>query len=259
MNKSESIAALAAALAKAQGQIKVALKDSANPFYKSRYADLTSVWAACREPLSTNGLSVVQIPFDTGNESVGLETILLHESGEFITGQVSAPLMKLDPQGVGSALTYLRRYGLSAMVGIVADDDDDGNAASQPRQPQQPPKTTEAALRGELLKQAEKLAKVAGYSDAKIKIAMGRLAKKTTAEMQQAIEEFKAQIDEKKPQSEEDKAKESTRAAIRGLFEKLGWKQGNIDTYLGDKSLETASLDQLVAWHDELQGDGPAF
>jgi len=130
MQKSTSIQELAKALSAVQKELKPAIKDADNPFFKSKYADLNSVWDSCRQPLAANGLSVVQ-----GN-SVGLdgtvivETMLLHSSGEWIQSELALPLAKHDPQGVGSAVTYGRRYGLAAMVGIVADVDDDGNHAS---------------------------------------------------------------------------------------------------------------------------------
>lgn len=135
MNHSETIAALAAALVKAQAAIQPAIKDKKNEAFKSagrvsKYADLSSVWDACREALTSNGLSVVQMPVDCEGGRVALTTMLLHSSGEYISSTVSTPLTKNDAQGVGSALTYLRRYALSAMVGVVADEDDDGNAAS---------------------------------------------------------------------------------------------------------------------------------
>lgn len=121
---------LATAMAKAQAEIKAALKDSKNPHFKSSYADLTSVWDACRTALTKNGLSVVQIPNFEGDE-VWLETMLLHASGESISGRYPLRPQQQTPQGYGSALTYARRYSLAAMVGVVADEDDDGNAASQ--------------------------------------------------------------------------------------------------------------------------------
>lgn len=125
-----SIKELATAMAKAQAEIKAALKDSKNPHFKSSYADLTSVWDACRTALTKNGLSVVQIPNFQGDE-VWLETMLLHASGESISGRYPLRPQQQTPQGYGSALTYARRYSLAAMVGVVADEDDDGNAASQ--------------------------------------------------------------------------------------------------------------------------------
>lgn len=123
---------LASAMAKAQAEVKAALKDSRNPHFKSSYADLTSVWDACRSALTKNGLSVVQrTDFDASD--MWLETMLLHASGESITGRYPLRPQQQTPQGFGSALTYARRYALAAMVGVVADEDDDGNAASAGR------------------------------------------------------------------------------------------------------------------------------
>jgi hypothetical protein len=128
MQHSENINELAAALAKAQGEITGALKDSANPFFKSKYADLASCWDACRKPLSDNGLAIIQSPEVTG-EGLTLTTLLTHSTGQWIKN-VFRMLPKDDtPQGVGSALTYARRYALTALIGI-AQVDDDGNAAS---------------------------------------------------------------------------------------------------------------------------------
>ena len=131
--QSEQIGELAAALAKAQAVMQGATKDATNPHFKSKYADLASIWDACRKPLSDNGLAVVQSPVDAEAGSVGLTTTLLHSSGQWISATVSAPLQQNTAQAVGSAITYLRRYALAAMVG-VAPDDDDGNAASTQQQ-----------------------------------------------------------------------------------------------------------------------------
>ena len=122
MAQSETIGKLAEALAKAQGQIVNASRDKENPFFKSKYADLASVWGACREALSANGLSVVQTTEIA--DAVVLTTQLLHSSGEWISGQLSVVPGKKDPQGIGSAITYLRRYGLAAIVGVATEDDD---------------------------------------------------------------------------------------------------------------------------------------
>lgn len=130
MNKSDSIKELATALSKAQGQIKGALKDSANPFFKSKYADLSSVVEAIREPLFANNLSYVQVAHDA-EAGAKIETLILHASGEWLScGCVSVPVSKADAQGFGSAMTYARRYSLSAAFG-VAPEDDDGNAAAK--------------------------------------------------------------------------------------------------------------------------------
>lgn len=125
---SASIAALSAALAKAQGDMRAAAKDTANPFFKSKYADLASCWEACREALAKNGLSVMQSPSAEG-QTVTVTTVLSHASGEWMRGTLTVTAAKGDPQAIGSAITYARRYSLAAFVGI-APEDDDGNAAS---------------------------------------------------------------------------------------------------------------------------------
>lgn len=117
------------ALARVQGQVRAALKDSTNPHFKSKYADLSAVWEACRDPLTKNGLSVVQTT-DFDKDDVWLVTTLYHSSGDSISGRYPLRPVKNDPQGYGSALTYARRYTLAALVGVVADEDDDGNRAS---------------------------------------------------------------------------------------------------------------------------------
>ena len=129
MNKSDDIKELALALSKTQSILKGAIKDSSNSFFKNKYADLASVWDACREPLAANGLSVVQMPCNDTPDSVALETILMHTSGQWISSVFSMPVSKHDAQAVGSAITYARRYALAAVVGI-APEDDDGNLAS---------------------------------------------------------------------------------------------------------------------------------
>lgn len=134
---SDSIAELATALAAAQGKIEPAIKDATNPAFRSKYADLGAVWQVCRPVLREHGLSVVQMPVDAGEGRIGLTTTLLHQSGQWLRSTVSTRITKDDPQGVGSGLTYLRRYALSACLGVVADDDDDGNAASTPQNTRQ--------------------------------------------------------------------------------------------------------------------------
>ncbi|MCR4287379.1 MAG: ERF family protein [Deltaproteobacteria bacterium] len=123
MKKSDTIGKLAEALSKVQAEIKGAVKDSTNPFFKANYADLSSVWEACRTALTSNGLSVVQTT-DEVEGGVVVETTLLHTSGEWIGGRLALRPTKSDPQGIGSAITYGRRYGLQAIVGICPEDDD---------------------------------------------------------------------------------------------------------------------------------------
>lgn len=129
MKKSESICDLAKALAQVQATLVPAKRDSTNPYYNSTYADLSSVWESCRETLAKNGLCVIQGNSIGAEKTLIVETILIHESGQWVQSELALPLSKADPQGVGSAMTYGRRYGLAAIVGIVADADDDGNAA----------------------------------------------------------------------------------------------------------------------------------
>jgi hypothetical protein len=134
MPQSDSIKELATALSKVQGELTYAKKDSANPFFKSRYADLESVWDACRSLMAANGLSVIQMPGNYFEGRMWLVTRLCHNSGEWIEQEMSVPVQKMDVQGCGSALSYMRRYSLSAFIGIVQSDDD-GNAASQQTKP----------------------------------------------------------------------------------------------------------------------------
>jgi hypothetical protein len=127
MNQSESIAALAAALSKAQSAITGALKDSANPFFKSRYADLASCWDACRSQLAANNLAVIQTT-EVTEAGLVLVTTLAHSSGEWMRGVLPVAVKDNGPQAQGSGLTYARRYALAAIVGL-AQIDDDGEAA----------------------------------------------------------------------------------------------------------------------------------
>ncbi len=138
MLKSESIAALAKAIALSQLHVGNALKSSTNPHFKSKYADLAEILNTVRPVFSANGIAIVQTPtFESGVASV--ETMLCHESGEFISSVCSSPVSKQDAQGIGSAITYLRRYSLAAMCGIAQEDDDGQNAVAQPQQRQAQP------------------------------------------------------------------------------------------------------------------------
>jgi hypothetical protein len=126
---------LCAALSRAQAKIEGAKKDSNNPHFKNAYADLASVWDAIREPLTSEGLSVIQLVTDTVEGAVGLTTVLMHSSGQSVQSTFSMPVsQKGNPQAVGSAITYARRYALMAIAG-VAPEDDDGNAAAPAYKP----------------------------------------------------------------------------------------------------------------------------
>lgn len=147
---------ISAALTKAQAGFKTAVFDSVNPHFKSSYASLNSVFDAVKAALSVNGLAVIQGVVVEGGANY-LQTTLIHTSGETVSGLVPLIVAKNDMQGLGSSLTYARRYGLSALLGIVSDTDDDGNNATPPPpvkpspqkapQPsaQKPPMTTSGA------------------------------------------------------------------------------------------------------------------
>ena len=108
MIQSEQVNELFAALAKAQGQMEGAITDSANPFFKSKYADLTSVWTACRKALSENGLSIIQVP-SADLDMVSVTTQICHSSGQWVRGVLSMKPVKTDPQSILSCITYIRR------------------------------------------------------------------------------------------------------------------------------------------------------
>ncbi len=132
--QSESLTEIGHALAAAQASMGVAIKDTRGQIGQNRnykYADLASVMNAAHDALEANKLSVIQrpMPSDVG---VCIQTMILHESGEWISdGGLHLPLQKIDPQGAGSSITYARRYGLAAMLGIVQDDDDAASAVAQ--------------------------------------------------------------------------------------------------------------------------------
>lgn len=131
---SENTDKLDEAWAKAQGEIDVAVAGALNPHFKSQYADLASCWRACRAPLSKYGIALTQWPVPASSPGrVALMTRIAH-GGQWMRSTLECPVTKQDPQGVGSALTYLRRYMLSAVAGIAPEDDDlkddDGNRAS---------------------------------------------------------------------------------------------------------------------------------
>ncbi len=130
MNQSDQLDQLAPALAAAQASLNAAKKDKVNPHFKSQYATLQSVWDSAREVLAPNGLSVIQTFEKTDGKLMDIRTTLLHKSGQWIAGVLSLAPQQANPQGIGSAITYGRRYALAAILGIVADEDDDGNQAS---------------------------------------------------------------------------------------------------------------------------------
>lgn len=130
---SPTIGKLAEALAKAQAQFKHAGKSADNPFFKSKYADLPAVIDACRPSLAAHGLAVMQPATADGNK-VTVTTILAHASGEWIASPLTAVAKDGGPQSIGSSTSYLRRYGLSSMVGVGAENEDDDGEQAEGRQ-----------------------------------------------------------------------------------------------------------------------------
>lgn len=145
IHMSATIGELAKALAAAQAELEPAKKDAVNPHFKSKYADLAACWDAVRAPLARHGLAVSQLPSLDG-DVVRLTTMLMHTSGEFIGSDAAVRLAKHDAPSVGSALTYLRRYALSAIVGLSTEDDD-GAHAMVPQQAPRPQPAPSPELR----------------------------------------------------------------------------------------------------------------
>ena len=149
MYASESINELATALALAQGEVENASKTSTNPHFRSKYADLAEIINTVRPVFAKHGLAIVQSP-SYADGLVSVTTLLTHKSGQWIKDIASAPAPKLDPQGVGSAVTYLRRYALGAFACIASEADDDGNAASAKPRNNTPSKEAIAQATAEL-------------------------------------------------------------------------------------------------------------
>lgn len=124
MNTSETIDKISAALVLAQKDMLPLIKDSNNPFFKSKYADLHAVTQACYPALQANSICVVQSAESLGSNGINIRTRLIHSSGQFIETECAIPPAGQDPQKYGSAVTYGRRYGLQAAVGLAATDDD---------------------------------------------------------------------------------------------------------------------------------------
>ncbi|HDY66212.1 MAG TPA: hypothetical protein ENH85_00320 [Candidatus Scalindua sp.] len=145
MEHSDSIGKLSEALSKAQGALEGAVENSVNPFFKSKYSDLTSIWKACRKPLTDNGLSVIQTCQSETADIVIIETMLCHTSGEWVKGKLAMKPIKTDPQAIGSCITYARRYSLAAIAGVSPEDDDAESTMKREKNKSSamPPKKTE--------------------------------------------------------------------------------------------------------------------
>jgi phosphomevalonate kinase len=130
MKTSDSIKQIAEALVSAQKEIKFAVKDSNNPHYKSKYANINSVIDAVKAPLNNNNIAILQSLSPSDDGKLHLTTRLIHSSGEWIEDTAVCPLQKQDCQGLGSAVSYIRRYSLSAFLSLYSDTDDDGQLAA---------------------------------------------------------------------------------------------------------------------------------
>lgn len=171
MLKSETIAKLAEALATFQGEVKNPYNSTVNPFFKSKYAPLGDVLALVRPILAKNGLSIIQ-ESSSENGNVIIKTTLLHKSGEWIESEpLALKLEKNTPQGVGSAMTYGKRYSVCAILGISSDDDDDGNehekdGKNKPKQQAKPtnnkPQPTKPTISKEVQVVSDEIKKLIG-------------------------------------------------------------------------------------------------
>lgn len=166
MNKSENISELAKALSKAQAEMSGAKKSSNNPFFKSKYADLKEVIECVKEPFADNGLSFVQFPI-SNDGFAGVETVIMHSSGEWISNEYMLKVAKNDPQGIGSAITYARRYALQAACGVPSEDDDAesamGRSTKQKKAPESKPEPKQTKTEAiELLAGADDFSKLVG-------------------------------------------------------------------------------------------------
>ena len=123
MKKSEEINELALALNKAQSEMGGAVTDANNPFFKSKYADLGSIIKVIKPPFANNGLSYSQFPI-TEESRIGVETVIMHSSGQFISNEFTMNVPKADPQSAGGVISYCRRYALQAVCGVPAVDSD---------------------------------------------------------------------------------------------------------------------------------------
>lgn len=167
---------IAEALAKFQSEIVDPVLDCKNPHYGSPYASITSILKAVRPVMAKHGLSVTQIP-TLENDKLILKTIVLHSSGETIEGNYPLNPVKQDPQGIGSAITYAKRYALNAMLGL-GDEDDDGNAASKPPEEtkSQSGNTSYGYLSDKQIGRMYAIAKKSGYTQDTMKQVMKKLA-----------------------------------------------------------------------------------
>lgn len=235
--RSEQCADLFAAIAKAQGEIEGAKKDSTNPHFKINYADLASVRDVTREPLAKNGLAILQWPRTTEG-GVEIETVLTHASGQYMSGVLWLPCGKFDAQGIGSAITYGRRYALMSVAG-VAPVDDDGNAAvesgggKRPPPPPPPPGPRQSSENGRRMaaddphlidQNRPKGTMAAGNGDA-LRLAPHQTAGKKLTAAEQRAKDWTDQAVQTLNLSEQ--GKDSLATFWRENKKKIGWMETN--------------------------------
>ncbi len=182
--QSEQINELVGAIVTAQSKLVPAKKEANNPFFNKKYADLPSVWDATK-PFRDHGIAIIQCPAEAPLGHVALETLLAHESGQWMRSRLVMPLAKQDPQGVGSAITYARRYALGCMTGLVTEEDDDGNAAShQPTQHKQTAQAKINELRQEPAKKPSDILKQSETTDEPWRVPFGKSKGKSAAQLE---------------------------------------------------------------------------
>lgn len=226
MERSDTIADLAKALASAQSHMDHASKDRTNPAFKAKYATLASVLDACRTPLSHAGLAVLQparVVLDGGSSGglVEVDTMLVHASGEWVRETLTAAVSDVRAQTIGSAITYLRRYGLSALVGIAPDDDDDGQTASSSTTPQQqrrPGPAPVPAPAAEPAKSAKRIVAEATLS-AQVSVARDLAAQLGIADWSHGLDAHAVTIDG--PESASNEALKAALAAVASVIKQM--------------------------------------
>lgn len=197
MKTSETMAKLAPALASALADIHNATKDAKNPHFKSSYASLASVIDATKATLGQHGLVVVQAPGWNENR-VTVTTRIVHASGEWIEAVAEAPISKADPQGVGSAITYLRRYSLAAICGITQEDDDGETASRRPVQAKPKPEPVPTVTAEDWHQLAIDIETVLDLIDQKTQKAVGDVMVRQLPERYAALRQF---VDDKLKES----------------------------------------------------------
>lgn len=264
---SPTVAKIAEALAAAQREMSGAKKDSANPFFKSKYADLAAVVGAIREPFAKHGIAHSQMPGCDGDGHY-VDTLLIHSSGEWLKSRIRMNPTKEDPQGIGSVTTYMRRYALQAMAGLEAEDDD-GNHASQPVTP---PKQSLKPLPAGSFKLAETVATpkpfTTGWRDVICHIGTkgGKVEGKKLANLAQtSVAWIKGKLDAIAEPSQQDNLLKAALAlrdvemAPTGAQTELGSSRVNLDALRAKAEAAKVPLDIIAKVSRTLGGSSKSF